>query len=151
MMRRLLPLLLFLLTIAPLRAEEIPPVEVMGLLGSRELIGNIPFSPGEDQLGTAARAELDRIAGRLNAAGKQSKLIRIEGFSSSEETINLSMSRAKAVEEYLRETRKVATEIYLMGYGSSSDAQATARAEVALYDKLLPIGDAPVDSVIKKW
>lgn len=151
MMRRLLPLLLLLLSIASLWAEEIPPVEVMGLLGSRELVGNIPFSLGESQLGTAARAELDRIAERLNTADKQSKLIRIEGFSSQGETIDLSMSRAKAVEEYLREIRKVATEIYLMGYGSSSDALASARAEVALYDKLLPIGDAPVDSVIKKW
>lgn len=151
MMRRLWPLLLALLSIVPLWAEEIPPVDVMGLLGSRELVGSILFAPGEVQLGTAARAELDRISSRLPAAGKQAKLIRIEGFSSREETLDLAMTRAKAVEAYLRQTRKVTSEIYLMGYGSNSDAQASARAEVALYDELLPIGDAPVDSVINKW
>ncbi len=154
-MQRLLSLLLVLLWVAPLWADEVPPVEVMGLLGSRELVGSIAFSPGEDRLEATAKAELDRIAVRLIAAGKQAKLIRIEGFSSLEEnrsqSIDLSMARAKAVEIYLRETRKLTTEIYLMGYGGTTDAQAAARAEVALYDKLLPIGDAPVDSVIKKW
>ena len=151
MMRWLLPLLLVLLSVAPLWAEEIPPVEVMGLLGSRELVGSILFAPGEAQLATAAKGELDRISSRLPAAGKQAKLIRIEGFSSLEETLDLAMARAKAVEAYLRETRKVTSEIYLMGYGSTTDAQAAGRVEVALYDKLVPIGDAPVDNVIKKW
>lgn len=151
MMRRLLSLLLILLSLAPLCAEEIPPVEVMGLLGSRELAGTILFAPGEAQLATTAKGELDRIAGRLNAAGNQAKLIRIEGFSSPGETIDLAMARAKAVQTYLRETGKVTTEIYLMGHGNTTDAQAAARAEVALYDTLLPIGDAPVDRVIKKW
>lgn len=155
MMRSLLPLLLVLLIVSPLWADEVPPVEVMGLLGSRELVGTIPFLPGEDQLGTAAKAELDRVVGRLIAAGKQSKLIRIEGFSSQEESnsqsVDLTMSRAKAVEAYLRESRKVTSEIYLMGYGSTTDDRAAARVEVVLYDMLLPIGDAPVDSVIKKW
>ncbi|MHB1398409.1 MAG: OmpA family protein [Trichloromonadaceae bacterium] len=149
MMRRLLPLLLVLLSIGPLWAKEIPPADVMGFLGSRELVGTILFAPGEEQIAIAAKAELDRIAGRLTAAGQPAKLIRIEGFSFRGEPIDLAMSRAKAVEVYLRETRKVTTEIYLMGYGSTTDA--AARVEVALYDTLLPIGDAPVDSVIKKW
>lgn len=154
-MRHLLSLLLVLLSVVTVWAEEVPPMEVMSLLGSRELVGSISFSPGEERLETAAKAELDRIAGLLIEAGKQSKLIRIEGFSVSGETgnqsIDLSMARAKAVETYLREIRKISAEIFLMGHGSGSDGKAAPRVEIALYDKLLPIGDAPVDSVIKKW
>lgn len=155
MIRHLLPLLLALLSVCPVWAGEVPPVDVMGLLGSRELVGNIAFPPGEDQLGPTAKAELDRIAVRLKAEGQQFKLIRIEGFSSGEETrrqsLDLSMSRAKVIEAYLRETKKMTAEIYLMGYGSTNEAPAAPRAEVAVYDKLLPISEAPVDNVINKW
>lgn len=155
MIRRMLPLLWILLCVAPGWAGEIPPVEVMGLLGSRDLVGSIPFAPGEARLDPAAAAELDRIATRLSAPETQSKLVRVEGFSAVEETageaLALAMARTRAVEVYLRETRKVAAEIYLIGVGQRSGSPSSPRVEVALYDKMLPIADAPIDSIIRKW
>lgn len=155
MMRFILLLLLVLSSAGPGLAAEVPPVEVMGLLGSRELVGTVTFPPEGEQLGPTAKAELDRISHRLTAAGKSSKLIRIEGFASSKETSSesmaLIMARARAVEVYLREVGKVTSDIYLMGHRHSSESQAAAKVEVVLYDTLLPIGDAPIDHIIKKW
>lgn len=155
MIRCMLPILMILLMSAPCYGGDVPPVEVMGLLGSREQVGSVSFFEGEDRLGTAATAELDRMIPRLAAEGTTAKLVRVEGFITTKEAaangIQLAMARAKAVEVYLRETRKVTAEIYLIGYGSTPGSQSAPRVEVALYDKLLPIGDAPVDSIIKKW
>lgn len=154
-MRYLFLLLAILATAGPCLAAEVPPVEVMGLLGSRELVGTVAFTPGDDQLSPLAKAELDRISDRLATAGKNAKLIRVEGFSSREETskdsLGLSMARARTVEVYLREFRKITSDIYLMGHGDNNASPAAAKVEVALYDTLLPINDAPVDHIIKKW
>lgn len=154
MMRVIFLLLAMLASVGPGLAAEVPPMEVMSLLGSRELVGTVAFLPGEDQLSPLAQAELDRISDRLATAGKNSKLIRIEGFSSrddiGQDSLGLSMARARAVERYLRESRKISSDIYLIGHGNNS-TPSEAKVEVALYDKLLPISDAPVDQIIKKW
>ena len=155
-MRRLLGLLLCLLaSLGSAIAAEIPPVEVMGLLGSRELVGQVPFRPGEAELGPDAKAELDRISALLIDAERKSKLIRVEGFASPAESrgdfMELAMARARAVEVFLRQTRKIPSDIYLMGQGGETGNQAGTKVEVALYDTLLPIGDAQVDHTINQW
>ncbi len=155
-MIRTLLLLVSLLTVAATGlGDEIPPTEVMGMLGSRELVGQVSFIAGSDQLDQSARKELDRIAGALVDSAKGNKLVRVEGFGSEQEGTNqavgLAMARAKAVETYLRESKRLMTEIYLIGHGPERTSQVAPRVEVAVYDMLLPVSDAPVDNIIRKW
>lgn len=154
-MPSVLLLLLVQLCAGSVLAAEVPPVEVMGLLGSRELVATVIFPPGEQHLDSRAKVELDGITPRLTAAGRHSKLIRIEGFPSRKETspefLARSMARARAVEVYLREVRKITSDIYLIAHDRSHATQEDAKVEVVLYDTLLPIGDAPIDDIIKEW
>lgn len=155
MMQRLV--LLVLLLVAPLGSwsAEIPPTEVMGMLGSREMLGQVGFAAGSDLLDQVAMEELDRIAVRLADLSKGNKLIRVEGFCAvqdgAEQTVGLAMARARAVETYLREVKKLTKDIYLSGQGSEGTNPASPRVEIAVYDMLLPISDAPVDNIIRTW
>jgi len=136
-------------------ADPLPP-EVENFLGSREVLGIVPFAPGSTVLSPSAQSEIDRLVAKLEKIDKTRHIIRIEGFSSQAgtEPCNeaLSMMRAKAVIDYIRQRYELDSDLYLTGYplqeDGSSAPPANERVEFALYENRWDFDQLNADKTI---
>lgn len=114
-------------------------------LTSRRIVGTINFQDGSAALTLDSRAFIDRIASVLARIDNQKRVVRLEGFCSpdekSQEPFELSMYRALAVEDYLREFHQLPQKRFLIGFGIPDERigfeQTGGRVEIALYDNIL--------------
>ena len=131
-----------------------PVADIDTLLGSREVVCTIEFAAGSTSLSAEAEAILDSVASRIKATDLNTKMIRIEGFSSPEgdktKNFRLSIDRARAVERFLRVNHGVSLEHYISGFGSSApegvSASGKRSVQIAIYDNPWGQEDIPVDS-----
>lgn len=158
-MRSILPLLsrvLLMTGLLVLFCNTALGVSVEDFLGTRKVVGVIPFQVGSFELDQAARKKLDSLVTFLKDVDPEKKVVRLEGFTSPEgadgKNIDLSMKRAMAVENYLRSVHHLPLNRYLVGRGvweGASVAPASQRrVEVVFYDNLLNMEDAEVDKLI---
>ncbi len=116
--------------------------EVENFLANRKLLASVYFQPGSALLQPGARREIDELASRLRRELGEGEVLRVEGFASQEGTyetnVVLSMARAKAVRDYLRDRHGIASEPFLTGFGPQKSVveqrERMRRVEVALYD-----------------
>jgi len=136
-------------------ADPLPP-EVETFLGSREVLGIIPFASESTVLSPSAQSEIDRLVSKLEKIDKTRHIIRLEGFSSqavNEPCIEaLSMMRAKAVIDYIRQRFELDSDLYLTGYplqeGGGSSPPVKERVEFALYEKRWDFDQLNADKTI---
>ena len=77
----------------------------------------------------------------ITSASRKKRLIRVEGFASSDgqegKNMDLSMLRAVAVKNYL-EQKAIAVDLYISGFGENSPATGKLseqrRVDIATYD-----------------
>lgn len=121
------------------------PTSFDSFIESREVVATLYFHANAD---TLAEAEHERLLGtiqQLRKAQKDGRLIRVEGFSSSEgdqeANFILSFFRARAVADII-ESKGLPSEVSLTGYGDlraeSADPAKERRVEIASYIK--PVG-----------
>lgn len=128
---------------------------VADFISSRQIICTVQFELGSSNLSDSAKATLNGVAASLDKINKNEAVVRIEGFSSPDGTelanLNLSMSRAQVVENYLREKYSLPMDRYLIGRGVNPDSGLSKdkqrRVEIAVYDNLLNIETSKVDTV----
>jgi len=114
-------------------------------LTSRRVVGTVNFKNGSAALSADSRAFIDRIASVLARIDNQKRVVRLEGFvapgEESREPFELSMHRALAVEDYLREFHQLPQKRFLIGFGVPDERfgleQTGGRVEIALYDNIL--------------
>ena len=101
----------------------------------KTVLCEIDFFPDSYKLTVQAKALLDNVVIQLEQIDTVSKIIRIEGFFGGEDTINdttrLSMLRALAVEDYLRNQHSAGFERFLTGH---NDSNSSCRALIAIYN-----------------
>jgi len=123
---------------------------------SRQVVGVIPFAAGSSNLDMVAREKIDSLVNRLKGVDPEKQVVRLEGFSSPEgpevANVDLSMKRALAVENYLRDFHHLPLNRYLVGRGTDNSVEMPAtqrrRVEVVFYDNVLNMDDAHVDKII---
>lgn len=131
-------------------ASQLPAGE---FLTTRRVVGTVAFQDGSAELNFKSRAFIDRIATVLSRIDNQRRVVRLEGFCSLEEharePIELSMLRALAVEDYLREFHQLPQQRFLIGFGLPNERigqeQSGGRVEIALYDNILNIAGGSPD------
>lgn len=142
MKRALGTLIMVLVVVVTAHGADVLPAAVESLLHSRQVLGAVQFAEGSAVLNESARKEIDRIVPTLQKIDNAKQIIRIEGFSSpsGDDVVNvpISMLRAKAVVDYIHQKHKLASDIYLTGYGfreaGDRSADTSSRAEFAVYD-----------------
>ncbi len=104
------------------------------VLVGKTVICEIAFLPNSYILTEQAKKVLDSVVDQLKKIDTVSKIIRIEGFYSNQDTIadstRISMLRALAVEEYFRVNLTVSFERFLTGHNNSN---ADCCAQIAVY------------------
>ncbi len=153
-------LLFFLLTNAPVAfANDPTPAEVTSFLNSRQLVSIVYFQPGSSVLSSLAKKSIDSAVSRLKLLDMKKVLVRLEGFAPLEgtEKVNapLSMRRALAVMSYMRDKYHLETGLFLIGCGNRNFSEMSkdkrSRVEIALYDNIWNIEEAPVGDLILNW
>jgi hypothetical protein len=112
---------------------------------SREIVATLYFDVDAEVLSTIERKRVANTVQQLRNAQKNGRMIRIEGFSSSEgdqeKNFILSFFRARSVADII-EAEGLDSEIALTGYGDlradSKDHAKERRVEIASYVK--PVG-----------
>ncbi len=139
---RVLTLLLFVVTLVSTPALGSNGNGFESFINSREVIATFYFQTNAEDL---SRKEKDRLAETMNElqqAQNRGRLLRVEGFSSSEgnqeKNFILSFFRARAVADII-ESKGLTSEVTLTGYGDlqakSSDPAKERRVEIASYVK----------------
>ena len=104
------------------------------ILDGKSVLCEIAFLPNSYILSEQAKQALDSVVDQLAKIDTVSKVIRIEGFFSNQDTVTdltrISMLRALAVEHYFRANRAVSFELFLTGHNSSN---TDCCAQVAIY------------------
>lgn len=157
-MNKTLCLLLFLLiTVQPAAALESATGLLKSFFDSREVIATVDFADGSSGLTSRAKEEIDRIAPRLSRLDPRKTLVRIEGFASTDGNkwvnVPISMARARAVMDYLRDNYQMNTvDLSLTGFGSGKggsrlEVEPGCRAEIALYDNAWEMPGTTIEKV----
>jgi len=140
MIKRLSLVLACLLLLPIISVADEAEEQLKSFLKSRTVIDQVYFNVASNSLSKSARSQLDNIVARLRTIGEQDKVLRIEGFASPEgdaaKNVNLSMYRAMAVRNYLRDKHDLHPDLFLTGYGGKQDAAnpaAARRVDIALY------------------
>lgn len=160
MTRILVPVVALLALLLPssVFAGETLPAEVEKFLGSRQVLGTVHFDEGRADLSPEGRETIDRLIPRLKGVEPSVSLVRIEGFASANgnDSVNvpISMSRARAVIDYIRERYPLSADLFLTGFGerdvfSASNAQG-CRAEIAIYDNIWQMKNLSVEKVVQR-
>ena len=112
-------------------------VQADSTFGEKVVLCEIDFLPDSYSLSEQAKIVLDELLGQLEVIDTKTKTIRIEGFIGPQDTdkepTRLAMSRALAVEDYLREYHKISFERFLTGHKHNSP---NCRVEISIYDNL---------------
>lgn len=132
------------------------PAEVESLLHSRQVLGTVRFAVGSAALNASARKEIDRIVPGLRKIDGTKQIVRIEGFASpggsDDLNVSISMLRAKAVVDYLHLKHKLASDLFLTGYGIREGGERSkdtgGRAEFAIYDSTWDFGQIVVEQAL---
>ncbi|WP_169513279.1 OmpA family protein [Geopsychrobacter electrodiphilus] len=123
MPRFILFLLILLVPTTCFAEKSKDPLKVF--LQNRQIIAHIYFNPSSTKLTPAAKTALDLIAPELRKYKSENSLLRLEGFSnsdnSSEDTLTFSMKRALAARNYLKDNYNLTFDIYLTGFGGGPD------------------------------
>jgi hypothetical protein len=94
------------------------------VLDGKTVLCEIDFLPNSYILSEQAKQVLDSVVDQLEKTDTVSKIIRIEGFYSNQDTVTdptrISMLRALAVEDYFRVNRTVNFERFLTGHNNSN-------------------------------
>ncbi len=122
---------------------------------SREIVTTLYFQPNNEDLSGSERERLSGTIDKLRELQKSGRMIRVEGFSSSEgdqeNNFRLSFFRARSV-AVLIEANGLPSEVTLTGYGdllaNSNDPNKERRVEIASY--LKPVGMKRVKVAKKK-
>ncbi len=105
------------------------------IFGEKLVLCEIDFLPDSYMLSEQAKKVLDDVLEQLERINTETKTIRIEGFvglqDSAKEPIWLSMSRALAVEDYLRRHQEISFERFLTGHKKHG---YDCRVEISIYD-----------------
>lgn len=111
----------------------------------------IAFLSDSYSLSKQAKAVLDDIVVQLEKIDTNSKTIRIEGFLGTQDTVSepirLAMSRAIAVEDYLRSHHAVSFERFLTGH---KDFRSDCHVEIVLYDNPWQSDETPIQIASKE-
>ncbi len=148
-----------LMNVSPVSAKDPVPAEVARFLASRKLVSIVYFQQGSSALTNLAKQSIDSAVPRLSLLDLKKVVVRLEGFAplegSEEFTVPLSMSRALAVINYMKEKYNLNTGSFLIGCGDNDLNGVTEdkrrRVEIAFYDNLWDIEDAPVKELILNW
>jgi len=123
---------------------------VDNFLEHRNVLLSVEFSPASLKLSDESKRALDRIVSDIKALLKDHMIVRIEGYASpqgkEDNNLVLSMQRAMAVQDYLRE--RYGLEIDLFFNGSGSRAPSEAMVQLAFYKDTLGLTKAEVDTII---
>jgi len=157
MMRVLTCVMLCLFLGVPLLtfAEEVLPPKVERFLDSRRIVGTIHFADGSSVLSPEAKMEIDRIVPLLRKVDTRESLLRIEGFASpgggQGKNVPISMSRAKAVMDYIQSKTSWQADLFITGFGAQTATpisnDRSCRAEIALYDNIWKMNDVTIEKV----
>lgn len=116
--------------------------QLKSFLQSRTVIDQVYFSTASNELSIKAKSRLDKIVVTLNEYDSKGYLLRVEGFASPEgsstKNVNLSMHRAMAVRNYLRDKHNLNLDLFLTGFGaheSASDPEVERRVDIAVYQQ----------------
>lgn len=143
----LICLFLICVCLSPAQAEErFNEANVDSILGDKVVLCEIAFLPDSYTLSKQAKTVLDRVVGQLSKVDTDTKIIRIEGFFSRDDTgtatTRLSMLRALAIEDYLRIKHAASFERFLTGHNVSA---ANCRAEITVYNNPWQVDSEPVN------
>jgi outer membrane protein OmpA-like peptidoglycan-associated protein len=135
--------LIIICLLAPLMAfADETENRLISFLDSREVMEQVYFEPSSSKLSPVARKQLDAVIPRIRKADTASALFRVEGFAGpadqSQSDVGLSMYRALAVRNYLRERHGLNVEVFLTGFGTinpSGGEQESRRVDITLYQK----------------
>lgn len=115
------------------------------VLDGKTVLCEIAFLPNSYILTDQAKKVLDSVVAQLEKIDTVSKIIRIEGFYSNQDTVTdstrISMLRALAVEDYFRANRTVIFELFLTGHSNSN---TVCCAQIAIYNNPWRAVTAPV-------
>jgi len=140
-------------------AEDVMPAEVARFLDSRKLVSIIYFQEGSSALSNSAKQSIETVIPRLSLLDMKKVVVRIEGFAPlegrEEVRVSLSMNRALAVMNYLQKKHHMNSGLFLIGCGDRDLSEAAEdkrrRVEVALYDNLWDLENAPTGDLILNW
>lgn len=133
-------LLLFILLLPISSLANNTEDQLNSFLENRALIGQVYFGASATQLSQNAREKLDLLVPMLKEKAADNVLFRVEGFSNSEgsqqENISLSMYRALAVKNYLREIHGLSIDVFITGFdvtGTVVTKEESRRVDIAMY------------------
>jgi outer membrane protein OmpA-like peptidoglycan-associated protein len=116
--------------------------QLKSFLRSREVLEQVYFDYASETLTTFARKNLDSIVPDLKSLAVKGYLFRVEGFSSSDgdnsRNVNLSLSRALSVSNYLKGQHDLNLDVFLTGFGGSENSgeiEKSRRVDIAAYLK----------------
>ena len=140
-MRRILSILT-LLMVFPWAAQTAPPQAIERFLESRQVVGQVFFAYQASALTAVARQHLDELAAKLDNHRQQGRLVRIEGFASTDglprHNSRLSVQRALAVKDYLLDRHRLQIDVFLTGFGEkhATDGRLASerRVDIAVYE-----------------
>lgn len=141
-MKRLIPLILGLLTLAAICWADDTEQQLKSFLQSRKVINQVYFSVASSTLDSESKMQLDSVVEQLRKLSDGGTLLRVEGFASPEgdekKNVNLSMYRAMAVRNYLRDKHSLNLDLFLTGYGGTAQEQRPGdarRVDIASYQQ----------------
>ena len=141
-MKRLVLILVCLLLLPVVSSADETEEQLKSFLESRTLIDQVYFNVASSSLSHATKTQLDQVATRLREMEGQGQLLRVEGFASPEgdakKNVNLSMYRAMAVRNYLRDKHALHLDLFLTGYGGKAEniqPDAARRVDIASYQQ----------------
>ena len=140
MVRVVVPFICLLFMVSFTAAQ--PPREIEQFLASRQVIGQIFFPCKVTTLSSQAESIIDQRVPELKALKRKGKLLRIEGFASADgnprTNSQLSLERALAVKDYLKDRHQMKLEVFLTGFGESLSTDGKIgqerRVDIAVYE-----------------
>ncbi len=134
-------LLLFILLLPISSLANDTEDQLNSFLENRVLLDQVYFGLSTAQLTLNTREKLDLLVPVLKEKAADDVLFRVEGFSSIEgdtrDNISLSMSRALAVKNYLREIHGLRIDVFMTGFGATGTVAAkgeSRRVDIAMYN-----------------
>ncbi len=114
--------------------------QLKSFLQSREVIEQVYFESASKALTKVTREDLDSLVPRLKSLAVKGYLFRVEGFSSPEgdssKNMNLSLYRAMAVRNYLKDQHDLNLDVFLTGFGGLDEhgtKEESRRVDIAIY------------------
>lgn len=136
--------------------------QIKSFLQSRVVIDQVYFEVASSKLSLDSQRHLDSLVPLLLKQKSDSSLFRVEGFASQDgypaRNVSLSMSRALAVHNYLREKHDLTLDVFLTGFGAVDTAvntEKSRRVDITVYQKPTEVmalfnDQSPVEKIIVK-